>query len=230
MSIVLDLIVAAIIILTVVMSAKRGFVRVIIELVGFIAAVFITFTISTPLGNITYDKIIEPPALKAVEDATADTAELSVETMWGAIPEFLQNSAEKIGITREKIEETLNNNSGGSVSSVAQTVSQEAVKPVISEILALIYSVFIFILLLIAVKFLAKFLNRVFSFSLVGTLNRVLGGIAGIPKGIIIAILFIIIVTLITMFSTDGFLFFDKDVIEETVIFKLLLKMIPMQF
>ena len=66
MSIVLDLIVLAIILFTVFMSAKRGFVRVALEVVGFIAAVFITFTISTPLVNITYDKIIAPPIVSSV--------------------------------------------------------------------------------------------------------------------------------------------------------------------
>lgn len=228
MSIILDLIVAAIIIFTVMMSAKRGFVRVIIELAGFIAAIFITFTISTPLGNITYDKIIEPPALNAVEDATADSAALSVETLWEAMPEFVQDNAEKIGITKSAIEETLDNNAGSSAKSIAKAVSQQVVKPVVSELLALVYSVIIFILLLVVVKFLAKFVNRIFSFSLVGTLNRVLGGIVGIPKGIIIAILFCLIVTLITMFTSEGFLFFSEEVMDKTVIFKFLYEIIPM--
>lgn len=228
MSIVLDLLVVAIIILTVVMSAKRGFVRVIIELAGFIAAVFITFTISTPLGNITYDKIIEPPALNAVEDITVDSASVSDETLWEAMPEFVRNNAEKIGISKAAIEETLDNNAGSSAKAIAKTVSQDVVKPVVAELLAMIYSVIIFILLLVAVKFLAKFLNRVFSFSIIGSLNRALGGIVGIPKGIIIALLFCLIVRLITMFSSEGFLFFSNDVIEKTFIFKFFSNIIPM--
>ena len=61
MNFLLDLIVLAIIAAVALISARRGFVRVAIELVGFIAAIFITFTISTPLASLTYDKIIEPP-------------------------------------------------------------------------------------------------------------------------------------------------------------------------
>ena len=82
MNFLLDLIVLAIIAAVALISARRGFVRVAIELVGFIAAIFITFTISTPLASLTYDKIIEPPALKAVEDSTADNAKLSIEKIW----------------------------------------------------------------------------------------------------------------------------------------------------
>ena len=58
MGIILDLIIAAVIIIEVVISARRGFARVAIELVGFIAAILLTFTISTPLSQATYDKII----------------------------------------------------------------------------------------------------------------------------------------------------------------------------
>ena len=73
MSVVLDIIVLAIILVTVFLSAKRGFVRVLIELVGFVAAVFISFTISTPLADMTYDKIIEPPIVASVGDVTGDS-------------------------------------------------------------------------------------------------------------------------------------------------------------
>ena len=66
MNYLLDLIVIAIIAAVALISAKRGFVRVVIELAGFIAAIFISFTISTPLANLTYDKIIEPPIVSSV--------------------------------------------------------------------------------------------------------------------------------------------------------------------
>ena len=48
MNFLLDLIVLAIIAAVALISARRGFVRVAIELVGFIAAIFITFTIRRP--------------------------------------------------------------------------------------------------------------------------------------------------------------------------------------
>ena len=73
MNFLLDLIVLAIIAAVALISARRGFVRVAIELVGFIAAIFITFTISTPLASLTYDKIIEPPIVSSVSKATGDS-------------------------------------------------------------------------------------------------------------------------------------------------------------
>ena len=57
MSIIIDLIVLAIIGLFIYTSAKRGFVKVLVEVAGFVLAVIITFTISSPLADATYDKI-----------------------------------------------------------------------------------------------------------------------------------------------------------------------------
>lgn len=219
MSIVLDLIVLAIILFTVFMSAKRGFVRVALEVVGFIAAVFITFTISTPLGNITYDKIIEPPIVSSVSSAAGESTSQVVDKTWDSLPEFVKNNSEKIGISKEKIDKSIGENIGEGAEAAVKSASQNAVKPVVVRILSLIYSVFILIILLFLVKILAKFINRLFSFSLVGKMNRVLGGILGIPKGIIIAIAFCLIISLAVSFTSGGFLIFTKDAIDNSWFF-----------
>lgn len=214
MSIVLDLIVLAIIILTVVLSARRGFVRVAVEVVGFIAAVFITFTISTPLGNITYDKIIEPPLVSSVSSAAGESAAQVVDSAWNSLPSFVKNNSDKIGISKESIDKSIEENIGGGAENAVKTASQNAVKPVVVKFLSLIYSVFILIILLFLIKILAKFINRLFSFSIVGKMNRVLGGILGIPKGIIIAIAFCLVISLLVSFTKSGFLIFTSEAIE----------------
>ena len=78
MSITLDLIVIAIIILMVLISAKRGFVRVAVEAVGFVAAIILSLSLSTTLADVTYQKAIEPAILSSVENATAETTSLGI--------------------------------------------------------------------------------------------------------------------------------------------------------
>ncbi|MFQ8953025.1 MAG: CvpA family protein [Oscillospiraceae bacterium] len=81
------------------------------------------------------------------------------------------------------------------------------------------YGIIIMVILIFLVKILAKFLNGVFSFSIVGKLNRILGGIAGIPKGIIIAMLFCMIISLIVSLTPDGFLIFKTEAMEKSWFF-----------
>ena len=219
MSVVLDIIVLAIILVTVFLSAKRGFVRVLIELVGFVAAVFISFTISTPLADMTYDKIIEPPIVASVGDVTGDSVEETVNSVWDALPGFVQNSAERFGITTESLNESISSNIGNGAESAVKNASQELIKPLVTKPIALIYIVISVIIMLFVVKILAKVVNKMFSFSLVGTANRVLGGIVGIPKGIIMAMVFCLVISLIVSFTTNGFLIFTDEAMEKSWFF-----------
>ena len=136
MGIILDIIVLAIIALSVYSSARYGFVRTVIELLGYIAAAVLV-------------RIIELPAESAV-----------------------------------------------------------FIRPLL------------FIALIIASKILARILNKIFSFSIVGKLNSILGGILGIPKGALLALIFCMLTILIVTVSKDGFWIFTDRAVESSYVFK----------
>ena len=222
MSIVLDLIVLAIIVITVLISAKRGFVRTLIELVGFIAAVFISFTISTPLANTTYDKIIEPSIISSVSsvaDTAAGNSVATVDSFWNEMPEWIKNGIERAGISKDSLGRSITANIGNGIQSEAESASQSVIKPAVTTTLSLIYQTIILIVLLALVKPLAKLINKLFSFSVIGTANRVLGGVVGVPKGIIYAIVFCLLITLIVSFTSNGFLIFTGEAIKKSLFF-----------
>lgn len=219
MNYLLDLIVIAIIAVVALISARRGFVRVVIESAGFIAAIFITLTISTPLASLTYDKIIEPPIVSSVSKATGDSVTQITDNTWNALPEFIRKYSENAGFSKESINKSINENMGNGAEVAARAASQNVVKPIVAKLLAVFYGIIIMVILIFLVKILAKFLNGVFSFSIVGKLNRILGGIAGIPKGIIIAMLFCMIISLIVSLTPDGFLIFKTEAMEKSWFF-----------
>lgn len=222
MSIILDLIALAIIVITVLISAKRGFVRTAVELVGFIAAVFISFTISTPLANTTYDKIIEPSivsSVASVADTAANNSSEAVDSFWNEMPEWVKSGIEKAGISKESLDGSITANIGNGVTSAAESASQSVIKPAVTSTLALVYQVISLIILLIIVKPIAKLINKLFSFSLVGKVNSLLGGVVGVFKGIIYAAVFCLLITLIVSFTSNGFLIFTNEAIEQSLFF-----------
>ena len=93
MSIVLDLIILAIIIITAYISAKKGFVKVLVETVGFVLAIVIAFTVSTPLAEITYDKFIEPTIIKNAEKAVENGESVEIKA-WESVPTFITENVE----------------------------------------------------------------------------------------------------------------------------------------
>ena len=58
MSIILDLIIVFTILLFIIMSARKGFVRTLIEVVGFVAAIAVALSISTPVSDFIYEKTV----------------------------------------------------------------------------------------------------------------------------------------------------------------------------
>ncbi len=226
MSIILDLIIVAIIVLMVLLSAKRGFVRVAIELVGFILAVFISFTISTPLAGTTYDKLIEPKIVSVVTETVGDVAIGSADSaanhVWEGMPDWIKNNADKFGFSKENIDKEINENLTNGVDSIVLSVSQKDLRPIVTKPLGIIYSLIFSLVLIQLVKPLAKLINKLFTFSVIGKLNRILGGTVGLLKGILFASLLCIFVSLIVSFSANGFLGITQEVIEKSWFFDIL--------
>ncbi len=223
MSIVLDLIVIGIILLSILISAKRGFVKVAVETAGFVAAVFLAFTISSPLSGITYDKIIEPPIVKAAVNAVGESAESEA---LNALPDFITDNG-FFGADINSFTEKITSNLSKGTETAVKTASQEIVKPIATKLLGLLFTIILILILLIVVKFLAKFLNKIFSFSLVGKLNRTLGGVLGFVKGILLAVLFCAVISLILSFTGQPFLIFTEENINNSYIFKIFTEIIP---
>lgn len=218
MSVVLDLIILIIVALTIYLSAKKGFVKVLVETVGFIVAIVIAFTISTPLAETTYDKFIEPSIINNAEKAIENEENIGNE-VWENIPTFITKNAEGLGISEDSFSKTINENISLGTQKAVMVASQNIIKPVCVNLVSMIYSLIITAVLFVVVKFAAKFLNKLFSFSVVGKLNRTLGGVLGVFKGLAFAVLFVVIVSFLV--SINGKLFgITIEDIEKTFLFK----------
>lgn len=221
MNYVIDLIIIAIIAICVLISAKRGFVKVVIEVVGFVAVCIFAFSVNMPLSEATYDKFIEPTIVKAVNASVEDTSLSTKDDVFNSLPSFLAENAENLGISIDSFYSKITDNVSSGVETAVTTASQDVIKPIFTKILGTIYAVVIILVLLFVVKILANLINKLFSFSIVGKTNRVLGGIIGLPKGIVFAIIFCLLISLIVSLS-GGFLIFTPENIDKTILFKLL--------
>lgn len=217
---ILDLIVIAIIVVFALLSAKRGFVRTIIEVVGFALVVLLANSVSTPLANVTYDMAVEPAIIKSVDNIEAEGAE-ALNIKFETLPGFVQDIIGDESIFAD-FENMVKENIGEGVEKAMSTASQNVIKPILTEILALVYSLLITVVLATVVNFLAGIINGFFKFSLIGKINRTLGAVFGTVKGCFIAAIFCSIISLIVSFTQNGFLIFTKEAIDKTLLFELL--------
>lgn len=226
MSIIIDLIIVAIILLAVVISAKQGFVRTIVGAIGFVAAVVIAFTVSEPLAQTTYDKFIEPNIVSSISETASGTVTDTVDGVWSNLPAFVTDNSESFGINKESIKETLKESGKVDIKDALTNISQNTIKPIFTGLVSTIYSVILMVILLIIVGLLAKLLNKLFSFSIVGKLNTTLGGVIGFVKGLVIALIICEIVVLVVSLTENGIWIFNNENISNTILFKFLTNII----
>ncbi|MBR4910666.1 MAG: CvpA family protein [Clostridia bacterium] len=220
MSILLDLIIIAIIVLWVILSAKHGFVRTLIEVVGFIAAFVIAFTVSPPLADMTYEGFIKSTIVSSVDkNLNIENAD-AADKLWDSLPDVAKNYAGGLGISRDTLKTEVESASG-STEQVIEQISDKTVKPAVSKVLSIIYSTVIAIVLLIVFKLLAKLINKVVNISVAGGLNAVLGGLLGILKGAAFALIVCMVISVIVLFTNNGPGIFTKENIDSTYLFKL---------
>lgn len=220
MAIVLDFIVVGIILIITVISAKRGFIKVLIETVGFVLAIFLAFTISQPLADSTYDKFIEPPIVKTVSESGAQGSQEVADKFFEALPNFVNVNLDRFGVKTESVKDNITSSTQDSIENTIIAVSQDVIKPIAVKIIELIYSVIISIILMLFVKPVAKIINKLFSFSLVGKINTGLGAIVGLVQGTVFAILFCIIISTVVSFTQNGIFIFTPENIAASNIFK----------
>ena len=245
MSYIIDLFILLIIALCVCISAKKGFVKTIIGLVGFILATYLSFTLSSPLANITYDKIVEPTIIKSIGTAenvseemenvseeienisgAIENSNIDIDNIWDSLPDVVKENAEKLGVSKKDLDTNFDEFISGKKELTVQNLSQEVIKPLVSKLIEMIYSIIIMIVLMFIINIIASIINKLFTFSLVGSLNKILGGVVGIPKGVIYSVLFCMIVSVVVKFTGGIWIFTDEN-LDKTILFELLSNLIP---
>ena len=226
MYILIDLTLLAILVFTIWRSSRRGFVRSVIELVGWFAAIMLATWLAGMMASAVYTSFIEPELIKGVQNTLtgiSQSAGADVSTIYDSLPFFLRGAFSE----GELMSEINNGLSQGSAS--AATAVAESLKPVFVSIVSTILSVLLAIPFMILVRIAAKQINKLFNLPIVGVVNRVLGGILGFFKGILIIFIFVIIIDALMRMSSGGsVLFFTPAAIDHTVLYKMLSSLNPL--
>lgn len=224
----LDLIVVAIIVLFAILSAKRGFVKTIVEFVGFFLALYVSFAASGAIAESLYNNKLEPYIVNAATEKITGTAgsavDSTIDSVWEELPAIVKNSATFFGVDSDTVSSTINQqlSDSSNVEEIAKTMAQEVLKPVVVPIIKTFLGMILFIILLILVKIVARVINRVFKLPLVGGLNHFLGAILGMGKGLIISAVICVAISAFIAVTGKEFLFFTRENIDKSLLFSLL--------
>ena len=224
----LDLIVVGIVLFYVITSAKKGFARTFIELVGFGLSIYLATLIGGAVGTAFYEKTVEPKIIETVKTTVQETAGnttlSTVDNIWDDFPDVITSSAEHFGVDLNTVKDSINNQISNKVDieTIAKSISDTTLKPICITVAKTIISIVIFTILMFVVKILAKALNKIFKLPIIGGLNSSLGAVLGLGKGVIMSIVVCMLISLIVALTGNGFWIFTKENIDKTYIFSLL--------
>ncbi len=221
MHLILDLIVVAIVVITTLITMKKGFIKSILSLVSLILTIFIISSFGEPIASAAYSGLFEKGIVSSVETAVSqqmEKGEAAIDGVMDALPKFIANSAEKNGVGSDSIMSEISQ--GKTPNEVALTVNDQIVKPLLLPLLLIIVDIIMFTVLMFVFRLLSKMICTLFKAPVLKSVNKVLGVFLGIGKGLLISVLVCSIITFIVSYGLGGkFLIFTEESIESSYIF-----------
>ncbi len=217
MQYILDIVVLIVLVFCIFRGIKRGAVRTIFSLFSFIIALVLTFMLASPFAQymekLSFGESMHASISKAVEDKidgflfkeedveTTNTTESILDTL--SVPTYMKKSLFL------KSDFFVRNSDVPASKAVADTLASAYMK--------LIYSVVLFVLLLIGLRLLRILAELVFKLPLLKDVNRIVGAVAGLINGIVIAYLLLSAVSALSSLPGAEWL---QSAMESSYIFK----------
>jgi Colicin V production protein. len=215
MSIFLDLLVFAVIFLSAFIAYRRGFVLTLLRSIGYFVSFLLALFLSNLIAPLVWKGFVRGIVISEVTTKLPDiSGSGGVERLMGNLPESLNmfniNQSEFFALFDKSIPTREN---------VATVITDNFISPAAINIIGIIVTVIFVIIFFIIVMILSKklkFFNRI---PLVGTANRVAGGLLGVIAGLIwLCVIALIIHIMISLFP-QTFEFTNAEVINKTIIF-----------
>lgn len=192
MSIILDVILVTIFAAFVFTAAKKGFMHTLLELLAVIVALALSYQFSPVVAQATYDEIVEKSLVEAVETQIDETVNVSsvttqAEVLLDSIPGFMASFASSAGVDLDEIKTQISSEKFSSANLAIELVDKIA-KPIAVGALTAILFLLLSVVLIFLLKWIAGLLAKLFKLPLIGTVNKVLGGVLGACKGVLVIV------------------------------------------
>ena len=198
---VFDIIAVLLIVTTIIISAKKGFLSGLLSFAGWLISVFVAKTFCTVSANFVYNALLKnriyTAVFSALEQHGGDLSSSYTEFI-ESLPETIQKLLESADIDALG---SILSDSGKSLESIATRVSEDVVGPLVLTLLTALAFIIIFVVTLLVLKLLARIFKGVKKIPLIGPINTFLGGVTGAIEAVIIIYILKIVIEFATTAS-----------------------------
>lgn len=217
-AILYDILLIALLVICVVVAARRGFVGTLVHFIGYFAALIGAWLLSRPLAQWIYEKLIDPSVQQGLtekfEEAGGDLI-LGTQQFFSSLPQGVSNALALAGITGDSAAGVLD----FSGADVAVQVSHSIIMPAVVAILGSILFLVLFSVLLFVVRHFVRVSRLIGRIPLVGGINRFLGAVLGVVEGCIAAYLAVCVIHLLSIWLGDSVSILSPQVLSQAPIF-----------
>ena len=216
---IFDLIMLAVIIGFIVAGCVRGEIKTVLSFAGGIVSIFISTILGKTLANGIYDALFRKSIIDEISSSVTEVMENGAtsigDSVVSALPGFIQN------LLGDKIVASVNGMSFDSSQQIATGVAtavEQVISPVCIAMITVIVSVVLFVILKVLLGILfhcADFLNNI---PVIGTANKIVGGILGAVYGVLAVFLITLIISCFSaFFNQNGIL--NEEIMNDSLCF-----------
>lgn len=190
MSAVIDVLLIFVFLLTVLMGVKNGFLRSVLGIAAVMFTLLVTTTLAPHATEVVYEDIVKIPIEHAIEKQlpageTIVISEKSVNEVIKALPEEFVKGAESFGVDLDEIAKSIGTRKMNP-ETAAEQLEQTVARPVVIAVLRIIVFTALFLIINIILQIIIAIICGFFKLPALKTVNRVLGGVFGAVKALII--------------------------------------------
>lgn len=224
-SIIIDLICICIAFFIIFAAYRRGFLRSVILIVGYIASISISFILSRTLSERIYQHFISGWLSEQVDEILAQTIHADsfssvVSELLSNLPDFLSNSIYSIYGGEAELIKSLETATGGMAENIGDVITNTILAPILNSLLQMVLCLLIFMICAIIVKVIAALFKGFYSLPIIGTINSLLGGIIGFVQALFVLYILGLCVSVFISLTADGVNWLNEDIIRSTWIFR----------
>ncbi len=206
-------------------SARRGFVRTAVQLVGFFISLFLANALSGAAASYTFEHFIKEGLTDKISEQILSVGSAgdflqALEAALESIPAYLLRVLEFAGLSAEI--------ALPSVAGSAEQLAGNLVEQTIGPTCIALFSTIFFLLFFSLFRFLTRAISRCFTgirrIPIVGPLNSILGGFVGAVEGILYLYLIVAIASVILALTGDSIPYFNRQTLENTWILRIFLE------
>ena len=193
MQYIIDIVLVVIFIITVIISAKKGFFMTIFELGSYLISITVAKMLSATVAPGVYSSVLESPIKAELTKSFGDAANVdvgaSIQTALNSIPAELNGIIELIGVNKDELIEKVSNanlTGANAINSLMDNIVSPVATAVIQTILFVICAIVIIVLLKIVIKLLNGIIKKL---PAIKQVNGTLGALFGAVKGLIVVVI-----------------------------------------